>query len=239
MLEWYLICTFRTKLAHMTKRNLTIVFILFFAITYAQNIQLPTEYISNSTLGGVNNNLPANVQGSPYVNEEFVIGKVFINEDKPYTGLLRYNAYNDGIEMKTENGVITLLKREYLKAQIDGKLYLIENYKTENGTIRKTYFVELNEGKARLLLNQRKKFVEAKPARSTYSKDQPPKFEDETSYYLITEGKAAVKTKLKSNDVLAAFADHQKELQDFVKQNKLKLKNEAEVIQLLAYYNSL
>lgn len=222
----------------MIKRNLTIVFILFFAITYAQNIQLPTEYLNNSTLGGVNNNLPANVQGSPYINEEFVIGKVFVNENKPYAGILRYNAYNDGIEMKTEKGIITLLKRDYLKAEINGKLYLIESYKV-NGAIRKTYFVELNKGKARLLLKQGKKFVEAKPARSSYSKDQPPKFEDETSYYITLEGKAAVETKLKSKDVLAAFADHQKELQDFVKQNKLKLKTEAEVMQLLAYYNSL
>ncbi|MGB5376822.1 hypothetical protein, partial [Muriicola sp.] len=197
-----------------------------------------TEYINNTTLGGVNSGLPDNVQGSPYANEEFVIGKVFVNDQAPYSGILRYNAYQDGIEMKTEKGIITLLKRDYLRAEIAGKLYLIENY-ISNGAIRKTYFVEVSKGKARLLLKQGKKFVEERQATSSYSKDQPAKFEDETSYYIITEGKPAIETRLRTKDVLAALPEHNKEVAAFVKKNKLKMKTEEEVMQVLAYYNSL
>lgn len=221
----------------MFRRNLTLALTLSITYAFAQNIELPTEYINNTTLGGLNN-LPANVQGSPYANEEFVLGKVFAEGQKPYNGLLRYNAYQDGIEMKTDKGVITLLKRDYLSAEINGKLYRIENY-DKNGAIRKTYFAELSKGKARLLLKQGKKFVEERAATSSYSKDQPAKFEDEISYYIITEGNAAIETRLKAKDVIAALPDHQKELSAFVKKNKLKLKTEAEVMQLLAYYNSL
>ncbi|NNK30206.1 MAG: hypothetical protein HKP04_05060, partial [Flavobacteriaceae bacterium] len=170
----------------MIKKNLMLVFALGAAYTYGQNIDLPTEYISNTTLGGVNSGLPANVQGSPYANQEFVLGKVYANGQDPYNGLLRYNAYQDGIEMKTDKGIITLLKRDYLSAIIEGKHYRIENYK-KNGAIRKTYFVEMNKGKARLLFKQGKKFVEERAATSSYSKDQPAKFEDENSYYIITE----------------------------------------------------
>jgi len=222
----------------MIKKNLTLVFALGVTLSYAQNITLPTEYMNTTTYGGLNSNIPANVQGSPYTNEEFLIGKVFVRDDAPYNGILRYNAYSDGIEMKTAEGVITLLKRDYLKATIDGKLYLIENYK-KDGAIRKTYFVELNKGKARLLLKQGKKFIAARAASSSYSQDQPAKFEDETSYYIITEGNAATEVRLKSKDVLQALPDHQKELQAFIKQKKLKLKTEEEVIQVLSYYNSL
>ena len=222
----------------MIKRNLTLALTLSLSFAFAQNIELPTEYLNNSTLGGVNSGLPNNVQGSPYANEEFVIGKVFVNDDQPYTGMLRYNAFQDGIEMKTEKGIITLLKRDYLKAQIAGKLYLIENYK-KNGAVRKTYFVELSKGKARLLLKQGKNFVEERKASSSYSKDQPPKFEDQISYYIITDSNAAIETRLRAKDVISALPDHQKELTAFVKKNKLKLKTEAEVIQLLGYYNSL
>lgn len=222
----------------MIKRNLTLALTLSMSFAFAQNIELPTEYINNSTLGGVNSGLPNNVQGSPYANEEFVIGKVFVNDDKPYTGILRYNAYQDGIEMKTEKGIITLLKRDYLKAEIAGKLYLIENF-TKNGAIRKTYFVELSKGKARLLLKQGKKFVEERQATSSYSKGQPPKFEDEISYYVITEGNAAIETRLKAKDFIEALPDHKKEVSAFVKKNKLKMKTEEEVIQVLNYYLSL
>lgn len=222
----------------MIRKNITLALALTASFAFAQNIELPTEYINNTTLGGINSGLPANVQGSPYANEEFVIGKVFVNDDQPYTGLLRYNAYQDGIEMQTEKGIITLLKRDYLKAQISGKLYLIENYKA-NGAIRKTYFVELNQGNARLLFKQRKKFIEERLATSSYSKDQPAKFEDQTSYYIITEGNAATEVRLKGKEIVGALPDHKKELNAFIKSNKLKLKTEEEVIQVLNYYNSL
>jgi hypothetical protein len=222
----------------MTRKKLSIVFTLFIAATYAQNIELPTDYINNTITGGLNTGIPSNVQGSPYANEEFVLGKVFVNDDKPYNGILRYNAYTDGIEMKTEKGIITLLKRSYLKARIGAKLYLIESY-TVNGAIRKTYFVELSQGKARLLLKQGKKYVEARSASSSYTKDQPAKFEDERRYYIITEGNPAIEIRLKSKEVLQALPDHRKEMQAFVKSNKLKMKTEEEVIQVLNYYNSL
>lgn len=205
--------------------------------TYGQNIELPTEYINNTTLGGVNN-LPPNVQGSPYSNDEFVLGKVYAEGQKPYNGLLRYNAYQDGIEMKTDKGVITLLKREYLTAEINGKLYRIENYRN-NGAIRKTYFVEKNTGKARLLYKERKEFIEERAATSSYSKDQPAKFQEDNAYYLITEGNPGVEVKLKSKDILSALPDHKKEVETFVKKNKNKMKTEEEVLELLAYYNSL
>ncbi|MEZ2415721.1 hypothetical protein ACA086_12205 [Muriicola sp. E247] len=222
----------------MIKKNLMLVFALGATFTYAQNIELPTEFISNTTLGGVNSGLPANVQGSPYANEEFVLGKVYAKGQDPYNGLLRYNAYQDGIEMKTDKGIITLLKRDYLSAVIEGKHYRIENYK-KNGAIRKTYFVEMNKGNARLLLKQSKKFVEERAATSSYSKDKPAKFEDDNSYYIITEGNPGIEIKLKSKDVISALPDHQKEVEVFAKKNKLKMKTEEEVIQVLAYYNSL
>lgn len=222
----------------MKRKKLSIVFTLFIAFSYAQNIELPTDYISSTTTGGLNSAIPSNVQGSPYANEEFVIGKVFVNDDKPYNGILRYNAYSDGIEMKTENGIITLLKRSYLKARIGGKLYLIESYMV-NGAMRKTYFVEMNKGNARLLLKQGKKFVEARSASSSYTKDQPAKFENELTYYIITEGNPGIEVRLKVKEVVQALPDHKKEVQAFVKNNKLKMKNEGELIQVLNYYNSL
>ncbi|MBT8284901.1 MAG: hypothetical protein HKO75_05890 [Flavobacteriaceae bacterium] len=221
----------------MIKKNLMLVFALGATFAYGQNIDLPTEYINNATLGGVNN-LPANVQGSPYANEEFVLGKVYAKGQDPYNGLLRYNAYQDGIEMKTDKGIITLLKRDYLSAVISGKHYRIENYK-KNGAIRKTYFVEMNKGNARLLFKQGKKFVQERAATSSYSKDKPAKFEDDNSYYIITEGNPGIEIKLKSKDVISALPDHQKEVEAFAKKNKFKMKTEEEILQVLAYYNTL
>ncbi|NER11745.1 hypothetical protein SAMN06265375_1055 [Muriicola jejuensis] len=221
----------------MIKRNFMLALVMGAACAYGQNIDLPTEYINNTTLGGVNN-LPPNVQGSPYANEEFALGKVFVKGQDPYNGLLRYNAYQDGIEMKTDKGVITLLKREYLSAEIDGNLYLIENYKN-NGAIKKAYFIEKNKGKARLLLRQRKEFIEERQATSSYSKDQPAKFDDDLTYYLITEGNAGVEVRIKSKDILSALPDHQKEVEAFAKKNKNKMRTEEEVLQILAFYNSL
>ena len=47
-----------------------------------------------------NNILPDNIQGSPYLSDEFIPGKVVIKNDKPVMAALRYNAYQDEIQMK-------------------------------------------------------------------------------------------------------------------------------------------
>ncbi|MBT8183394.1 MAG: hypothetical protein KJN76_01030 [Eudoraea sp.] len=196
-------------------------------------VDLPTEYVRNTTVG--NNTLPENVQGSPYFPEGFVSGMVHTEKGDPYAAMLRYNGYNDQIEMKDMDKTISLLKRDYISATIGGKKYAIKKYKDKSSE-KQGYFVVLNEGNLQLLIKQEKEFVEGKEANTSYGNKIPPKFVERTTYYLKNGEMAAVPTKLKKKDILKLL-DNKKELVDFVNSNGLKLKSEAEVIELLNFGN--
>lgn len=196
-------------------------------------VDLPTEYVRNTTVG--NNSLPENVQGSPYFTEGFVSGKVYTEKGEPYSAMLRYNGYNDQIEMKDMDKTIALLKRDYITASFGGKNYAIKKYKAKSSE-KQGYFVVLNDGAIQLLLKQEKEFIDGKEANTSYGNKIPPKFAERTTYYLKNGDLAAVPTKLKKKDILGLL-ENKKELADFVSSNGLKLKSEAEVIKLLNFAN--
>ena len=221
----------------MNKKHLLLSLTLTLTtLAWAQTaLELPSSYINNNTYGGVNNSLPPNVEGSPYMPEDFVKGTVFIEGETPYAAMMRYNAYQDEIQVKSPAGISSLFKREYVWAEIEGKSFRIETYKSRSGT-SKGYFVELNRGEVRLLKRIVREFKEGQPAVSSYSDDTPPRFDEEVTYYLAREGSPAEEIRLRKKDVLEFLSS--KEAEAFVKENKLRLKSESEVINLLTTVNA-
>ena len=205
-------------------------------LTSAQvSLELPSEYINNNTTGGVNT-LPPDLEGSPYLKNNFQQGMVHIEDKQPYTAMLRYNAYQDEIQVKDDNGITSLFLRDYIWVELDGETFRIVDYQTKSG-VSKGYFVELNTGNTRLLKRYEKEFREAEAASSSYSQDKPPRFEDRITYYLIEGEGPAQEIKLRKKDILEVLSSE--EAASFVKEKKLKLKSEEEVLQLIAAMNSL
>jgi hypothetical protein len=210
-------------------------FIILFQFSHAQNIDLPTEYLQNNTSG--KNSIPANVIGSPYFDDSWKFGTVYINETS-FNRELRFNAFLDQIEMKEKGETTSLYKRDYISAKIGEQNYLIEQYTVNSEAVRQAYFIELNKGKARLLIRKQKELLAAQEAASSYQTDKPPRFIDKEAYFLKIDDKPAIEIKLKEKDILTLM-NREDELKSFIKSNKMKLKTEDEVIQLLTYYNSL
>lgn len=198
------------------------------------SFDLPSEYLRNNTTGGINDNLPANLQGSPYLEDDFKRGMVYSENEKPYPAMMRYNAYQDEMQIQGPNGISSLYMRDYIWAELGGETFKIESYEKGSGTA-KGYFVEVNQGNTRLLKRYDKIFKEAEPATSSYSSDKPPRFDDDITYFLIQEGSPAKEIRLKKKDILEILDS--KEAQTFVKDNKLKLKSETEVLELLNHLN--
>ena len=197
-------------------------------------IQLPAEYLRNNVVG--KNNVPENVQGSPYWDPEFKVGTISVFGRESYTAQLRYNAFNDEIEMEVGDGASVLLKRDYIRARIGTEQYQVEKY-VEKSQAKQGYFISLNEGANRLLLRRTIVFREGKAAESSYDDPMPPRYDKTESYYISRDSSSATLIRLRKKDVLEAF-DNDPKLQDYIKTEKLKLKTASEVVQVLAHLNN-
>jgi hypothetical protein len=198
------------------------------------SLELPSSYINNNTYGGINN-LPPDIEGSPYLTDEFVKGTVFVENEKPYAAMMRYNAYQDEIQVQGSDGISSLFKRDYIWAEIGGESFRIQTYGDRTGT-SKGYFIELNRGNIRLLKRIVREFKEGQPAVSSYSQDTPPRFDEKVTYYLVREESPAQEVRLRKKDILGFLSS--KEVETYVKENKLRLNSEKEVIQVLTQINA-
>jgi hypothetical protein len=93
----------------------------------------------------------------------------------------------------------------------------------------------LPDGKVQLLKRFTKLLFESQPIGSASKLQQ---FIDKTKYYLIINGKA-LQVKNDKKALLAALGDKQAQLEDYIKSNKINLKNDAQLGKLIDYYNSL
>ena len=222
----------------MKKKHLILALGLALASPLAAqtSLDLPAEYLRNNTSGGVNDNLPANLVGSPYLTDDFRRGMVYMENETPYPAMMRYNAYQDEIQVQGPNGISTLFMRDNIWAELNGETIKIETYEKGSGTAQ-GYFFELNKGATRLLKRHQRVFMEAVPASSSYSMEKPPRFDDEITYYLVQEGVPAKEIRLKKKDIADIL--NSQEAQAYIKKNKMKLKSEVEVLELINHLNAL
>jgi hypothetical protein len=178
------------------------------------------------------------IEGSAYVNETYTMGKTYVN-GREMNLLMRYNAISDQVEMIDKRQKrFNLLKRLDLKAEIEGKTYVLKDF-YENGALKQAYFNPLNEGKVVLLFRPKKVFIQAERPENGYDTYDPPRYKDDSRYYLQRGVEPAEEISLSKGQVLRFLRDQSSEVKAYIRQHDLKLRDEAEIIQVLEFYNGL
>lgn len=199
-------------------------------------------YNSNKFITGNNNRTVTqeNIDGSPYLNDEFISGSVYTVQKIQYNEIpLRYNIYNNNIEFKTASDEIQeLTNPEIIEKVVMGDIqmvyspYLMAN-KNNNG-----FFIVLEEGKVSLLAKPEIQFVPAtQPA--GYKDAEPPKFIKKSDEYYLRIGTGQAILISNKKDMIAAFPDNQDKIENFVSKNKTKTNKPESLKELVKYYNSL
>lgn len=196
------------------------------------------------------------VKGSPYLNEKFKKGTV-INGTTKTEALLRYNLYYDSFQMLNGNSEkVFVLKAPSIKIALEGKTYVLDTYevttkdkalyylpetfnKELNGKKIEGYFRILNEGETLLYLKTSKRVPKFSLPDHGYEQFSPTSLTKIDYYYIKRKNRPATRIKLSKKEVLYALNDKYNEVRTYIKKNKLKVKSEAEVIQILKYYDSL
>jgi hypothetical protein len=183
----------------------------------------------------------ANIEGSPYLNDEFVEGSVFTKSKTQFVGIpLRYNVYEDQIEFKSDKGEVQVLAAPEMMDKIEfGEYKMVYIPYSVTKKIKRGFFIEMVKGdQASLFFRPTVIFKRAqKPA--AYQDAEPARFIQRSNEYFIRVGKEPAKLISRKKDLRKAFPEHQKDVKSFIKKNNVRPNKPERLEKLVRYYNSL
>ncbi|PZW41681.1 hypothetical protein LX95_01363 [Mesonia algae] len=249
------------------KRITLILALLTYSLNFAQTPAVAPQSISQfqqmvSSTENFNNNIKnntnyfikngqkvenSNVIGSMYFNDEFKKGQVIDKESGQVISVyLRYRIYDDTFEAKKspEEKETLIMERnpKYDIAIEDAKFTFINKLPIFINKANNGYLVVLNENKkGKLLKRISQDFIPGQKANTPMASDKKPRLKNEEHYFISLDEKiyAIEAHKKRAAD---AFPNHNKELEKYIKENKLKFRGddeEKDLITLIKYYNEV
>ncbi|WP_372773224.1 hypothetical protein [Mangrovibacterium sp.] len=174
------------------------------------------------------------IDGSPYLDNEFKKGNVITKDSVQYAGLeLRYNIYNDALEFRKNDLDIELNENFPLLYAVVGDDVFV---KASNAA---GYFQVVQTGDAFLVKKIKVKFVDRKEA-TGYQAAKKPSFKLLKPDYFVEKELSGEAFRVESNeDLLRIFSDRQDEIETYFKKEKIKVSKESDLIKFWDYYNSI
>ena len=222
--------------------------VLFFFITVAVVAAMPLNVkgqFMQDVQGKVVRSIKyTDVQGNPYLFEQWVNGTIRLGNGKSYTNVpLRYDIVSDELQYKDNksdqalNFIDPVVEFQLMPGTESGESPMIfrNGFISDDGTSVKAYYQVLFDGALKLLKRNTKVIFETRE----YSSAITTKTFREEEYYYLYKGNKTVRIKKDKKQVLATLADRATELEAFIKNNALNLKNESDLVRLIAHYNSL
>lgn len=210
------------------------------AFTYLENKNIDIKQqqeFSNLTEAEFNN-----IEGSPYANAAFLNGNVYQNDEMVSNKLfLRYNAYADEIEIKTgesANQYGALLKNPETYAKIGEDVYI---FVPKDGASQGGHYFNILTAGAHFDLYKKTvaSFRQPYKAKTSYETDKPGKFLQTKTYYLVSKEGVFDELPTRKSKLLKVIGAKEKELSSYIKNNKLDVSRELDLIKLINYYNSI
>jgi hypothetical protein len=248
----------------MTLKHIAIALMIFITLpAMSQSFGASTQQLDRSTYDMnelrklmntkvKNNTITFNeIKGSPYMNERFVLGEFFLNGKSFGNFNLRYNIFNDQVEILSDDSFDNLngeepkydafLKADNSKVVLDGKTIKSYYYNDENGNTTNSYFIQVNQtDKYTLLLRKRCVLTPAEKAATPNQADRAAKFTVYDDYYILDKrDQYPKKIELKQRKLLRVFPKQAEALKEFMKKEDINLKEENDLVKLTNYMSTL
>ena len=167
------------------------------------------------------NNLD-DIVGSAYMNDEFQSGVIFKNSKSDGSWFIRYNAYNDEMEISKDinstSSAEALLKTSDIYCVIGEDKYVFKKYVNESNSNEEGYLREVFSGeKYEIYVRDLKKFKEGTKAKTSLESDTPPKFSYKYKILIAKKNNTPQTIKLKSKKIINSLFKEDKKL--FLKNN--------------------
>ncbi len=182
--------------------------------------------------------------GSPYANKAFQPGFVFKDGIILASNVaLRYNAARDEFEIKksinTSNyAAKVLVQSEDIYVKINNRLFVFINKNEENKT--GGYYEVLHDGE-RLSLYKKlsKDFIEGKKAVNSIATDILPMYKEKNELYFMNNNNELSELPGSRNGKINSFGLNKKQIKQRIRDKKLNVNKQYDLIKLLNYYDSL
>ncbi len=186
----------------------------------------------------------AHIKGSPYFNEIFVLGQVLYEDFPVDTLYMRYNAYQDEIQIKkTQNErepFQALIKSSSVSCNLNHVDIVFRDFRIGRNEFQKGYLFKLVQGKEYSLYARKfKRLRPGKKASNSLAKSIDPRFIEEIDYYMVApESTVIVRIPNPKRKFLKLFRTRDRELvNSAIQKFKYGTAYENELLQLFRSLN--
>ena len=172
-----------------------------------------------------------------FLNNEWEDGKAVLIDGSLLEGHFRYNLYKQKMQAVVETDTFAFAKPCEVEMRMIGEQkFIYSNYIRIDHEVSNAWFEVLNEGSCDLLLRRYIKYRVDRDGDDDPSNDQLYKVDE---YYMRNEDGSVKRIFMTEKSLLEALNKHETEVSRYIKDEKLKFKQEDDLRKLFAYYNSL
>lgn len=180
-----------------------------------------------------------NIDGSPYLFEEFIPGKIIQEGEKNISAYFRYNALQDVVEIKikpNQNEIFILPRSDKFVFELVDYTFFLKKLITKEGEVLSGYKLKYYESDTLLFIGKSNSIITAaKTAETSYDKSMPSKIINNINYYISFNGEPLLEVKIKEKDFRNLLEDSPK-MKIYFKENKVK--EVEDVVKMFEYYES-
>lgn len=223
---------------------LTAILSFNFFFSNSQNLDGGAYASSGLFIFGITSSRPTpslSIKGSQYFDEKFKSSFIkYYNKKLEQEGYMRYNAFNDEIEIAStpfaETSETALLKEKDLVPVISGESYIYLPHRLKDGRAIIGYLIEIYKGNRIVIYEKRSKiFMEEVKARTSLENSFPPRYIDNVQFYISINGNTPILIPNRKKEFLNLFKEKQSNIAKFMKDNKLNIKNLESIIEIFKY----
>ena len=239
--------TLPTKIFAM-KKNFLFSFLFIASLTSinseAQSVFKDTNIDKFISEQPISKDKDLNYVGSPYANEEFEKGIVVKNGLTIAHNIgLRYNANKDFFEIKKkfalkDNQAKLLKKTDEIVLKINDENFVYIPATESNNVFG--YFVLLHKGENISLLKKiKKEFIPGQKAFTSMATDVQPTYKEKITLFISDKEGVITPLPNSKNKKIETFNKDKKAIKLYIKENKLNLNKEKDLIKLTAYLDTI
>ncbi len=191
-------------------------------------------------------NIRYDILGTPYLNQQWMYGKLLLNDETKFEGLFRYNVFHQELEMIYNMDTLAISAPFFVKELYFSNKKFIYSLSIEQDFkqdyLTSAFFEVLYDGHCKLLLKHRVD-IENNSYATTYMAgggDGRDYYVHKSFYYYKQNpGGAAKKLRRKRREILNIFSDKKQEIEQFLTTNYINLKSDDDLVRVFEYYDSL